>query len=178
MSRIGKKPIPIPSGVEVKAEGPRVSVKGPLGVLTRAVDSGITVSVSHGQAAVGRTSDVRQQRALHGLVRSDIRNMIEGVTRGYERVLEINGVGFKASLAGRTLNLSLGFTHPVVYTLPDGIEAKVDKQTIVTIRGIDKSLVGQTAADLRAIRPPDVYKAKGVKYAGEVLIRKEGKTGK
>jgi large subunit ribosomal protein L6 len=178
MSRIGKKPIPFPPGVEVRAEASRVSVKGPLGVLTRAIDPGITVSVSNGQVAVGRTSDVRQQRALHGLVRSDIRNMIEGVTTGYERVLEISGVGFKAGLAGRALNLSLGFTHPVIYRLPDGIEAKVDKQTIVTIRGIDKLLVGQTAADLRAIRPPDVYKAKGIKYAGEVLIRKEGKTGK
>jgi len=178
MSRIGKKPIPIPAGVEVKADGSRVSVKGPLGSLTRAVDSGITLSVSNNQVTVGRTSDVRHQRALHGLVRSDVRNMIDGVTKGFERVLEINGVGFKANLAGRTLNLSLGFTHPVLYPLPAGIEAKVDKQTIVTIRGVDKALVGQTAADLRALRPPDVYKAKGVKYAGEVLIRKEGKTGK
>ena len=178
MSRIGKRPVLIPSGVEIKAEGQRVSVKGPQGTLTRSVAPGITVSVANGQVEVKRVSNERRHRALHGLVRSEIRNMVQGVINGYERVLEINGVVFKAAVAGRTLNLSLGFSHPVAYPLPDGIEAKVEKQTIVTISGSDKSLVGQTAAEIRRLRPPDVYKAKGIKYADEVLIRKEGKTGK
>ncbi|OLB66270.1 MAG: 50S ribosomal protein L6 [Nitrospirae bacterium 13_2_20CM_2_61_4] len=111
-------------------------------------------------------------------MRNEIQNMIQGVTKGFERTLEISGVGYKASLAGRNLSLSLGRTHPVLYPLPEGIDAKVDKQTIVTIKGVNKTLVGQTAADIRALRPPDVYKAKGIKYAGEVLICKEGKPGK
>ena len=178
MSRIGRKPVLIPPGVEVKAEGQRISVKGPRGTLTRSVVSGITVSLDNGQVKVSRVSDGRHERALHGLVRSEIRNMVHGVTNGFERVLEISGVGFKAALAGRSLNFSLGYSHPIVFPLPDGIEAKVDKQTLVTIRGFDKSLVGQTAAEIRRLRPPDVYKAKGIKYANEVLIRKEGKTGK
>ena len=178
MSRIGRKPVLIPPGVEVKAEGQRISVKGPRGTLTRSVASGIKVSLDNGQVKVARVSDGRHQRALHGLVRSEIRNMVQGVTNGFERVLEISGVGFKATLAGRALNFSLGYSHPIVFPLPDGIEAKVEKQTLVTIRGFDRSLVGQTAAEIRRLRPPDVYKAKGIKYANEVLIRKEGKTGK
>lgn len=178
MSRIGKRPILLPGGVEVKAEGQRVSVKGPQGTLSKTFVSGITVSVAGNQVEVKRASDDRQHKAFHGLVHSEIRNMVQGVTSGYERVLEISGVGYKANLAGRALNLSLGFTHPVEYLLPTGIEAKVDKQTIVTLKGLDKALVGQTAAEIRRLKPPDVYKAKGIKYAGEVLIRKEGKTGK
>jgi large subunit ribosomal protein L6 len=178
MSRIGKKPVPIPSGVEVKSEGHHLSVKGPLGTLTREVPPTIKVAVANSHVEVARASDERQQRALHGLVRSELVNMIEGVTRGFEKTLEISGVGYKVALAGRTLNFSLGRTHPIEYPLPEGIEAKIDKQTIVTIKGLNKALVGQTAANLRALKPPDVYKAKGIKYAGEVLIRKEGKTGK
>ena len=166
------------SGVEVKTAGGRISVKGPLGNLQRDFPLSITVSVANGQIDVTRKSDERQQRSLHGLVRNEIQNMIQGVTKGFERTLEISGVGYKASLAGRNLSLSLGRTNPVVYPLPEGIDAKVDKQTIVTIKGVNKTLVGQIAADIRALRPPDVYKAKGIKYAGEVLIRKEGKTGK
>jgi large subunit ribosomal protein L6 len=178
VSRIGRKPVAILSGVEVKTAGGRISVKGPLGNLQRDFPLSITVSVANGQIDVTRKSDERQQRSLHGLVRNEIQNMIQGVTKGFERTLEISGVGYKASLAGRNLSLSLGRTHPVLYPLPEGIDAKVDKQTIVTIKGLNKTLVGQTAADIRALRPPDVYKAKGIKYAGEVLIRKEGKTGK
>ncbi len=178
MSRIGKMPVPIPPGVEVKVDGPRVSVKGPLGSLSRSVVPGITVAVANGTVEVKRAADTRQQRALHGLIRAELNNMVLGVTKGFERVLEINGVGFKVAATGRALSFSLGYTHPIVYPLPDGIEAKVDKQTVVTIKGCDKSLVGQTAADIRALKPPDVYKAKGVKYSEEVLIRKEGKTGK
>ena len=178
MSRIGRKPVPILSGVEVKTNGSQVAVKGPLGTLTREFPPTITVSVANSQVDVTRQSDERQQRALHGLVRNEIQNMIYGVTKGFERILEINGVGYKATLAGRTLSFNLGRTNPVIYPLPEGIDAKVEKQTIVTIKGLNKGLVGQTAADLRALKPPDVYKAKGIKYAGEVLIRKEGKTGK
>lgn len=166
------------AGVEVKTEGRQIFVKGPLGSLKREFPASITVAVAKGQVDVTRQSDERQQRALHGLVRNEIQNMIQGVTTGFDRTLEISGVGYKATLAGRTLTLSLGRTHPVVYPLPEGIDAKVDKQTIVTIKGLSKALVGQTAANIRALKPPDVYKAKGIKYAGEVLIRKEGKTGK
>jgi len=178
MSRIGRKPVAILSGVEGKTAGGRIYVKGPLGNLHRDFPPSITVSVANDRIDVTRKSDERQQRSLHGLVRNEIQNMIQGVTKGFERTLEISGVGYKASLAGRNLSLSLGRTHPVLYPLPEGIDAKVDKQTIVTIKGVNKTLVGQTAADIRALRPPDVYKAKGIKYAGEVLIRKEGKTGK
>ncbi len=178
MSRIGKKPVPIPQGVDVKVDAQKVFVKGPLGALTRPIPPGITVSLANSDVVVQRAVDTRQHCALHGLVRSEIRNMIEGVTKGFERVLEINGVGYKAALSGRTLSLNLGFTHPIAFPLPEGIEAKVDKQTVVTIRGRDRYLVGQIAANLRALKKPDVYKAKGVKYAGEILLRKEGKTGK
>jgi large subunit ribosomal protein L6 len=178
MSRIGRKPVPIVPGVEVKTAGQQISVKGPLGSLTREIPPTITVSVAGAQVDVKRESDQRQQRALHGLVRNEIQNMMHGVTVGFERILEISGVGYKAAMTGRTISFSLGRTNPVVFPMPEGIEAKVDKQTIVTLKGVNKALVGQTAADIRALKPPDVYKAKGIKYTGEVLIRKEGKTGK
>ncbi len=178
MSRIGRKPVPIVSGVEVKTAGQQISVKGPLGSLTREIPPTITVAVAGTQVDVTRESDQRQQRALHGLVRNEIQNMMHGVTVGFERTLEINGVGYKAAMTGRTISFSLGRTNPIVFPVPEGIEAKVDKQTIVTIKGVNKALVGQTAANIRALKPPDVYKAKGIKYSGEVLIRKEGKTGK
>ena len=178
MSRIGRKPVPIPDKVEVKADGQRISVKGPLGSLMRVVPPEIAVAVANGQVEVRRVSEGRHQRALHGLMRNEIRNMVQGVTEGFERILEINGVGYKANLSGRTISFNLGYTHAIEFPLPEGIDAKVDKQTIVTIKGRDKALVGQTAANIRALKKPDVYKAKGIKYAGEVLIRKEGKTGK
>ena len=167
MSRIGRKPVPIPQGVDVKIDTQKVFVQGPLGALTRPVPPDITVAVANSNVVVQRAADTRQHRALHGLVRNEIHNMIEGVTKGFEKVLEITGVGYKAAL-----------THPIAFPLPEGIEAKVDKQTVVTIRGRDRYLVGQIAANIRALKRPDVYKAKGVKYAGEILIRKEGKTGK
>ncbi len=178
MSRIGKKLIPIPKGVDVKADDRSVMVKGPLGALARTIPPGITVAVADNDVAVKRLSDERHHRALHGLVRMEIHNMIQGVTAGFEKTLEISGVGYKANLAGKVISFSLGYTHPIEFPLPEGIDAKVDKQTIVTIKGRDKYLVGQTAANIRALKKPDVYKAKGIKYAGEVLIRKEGKTGK
>jgi large subunit ribosomal protein L6 len=178
MSRIGKKPVTIPSGVDIKADGRHVQVKGPLGMLSRDFPGDITISVADGHIQVARSSDERENRAIHGLVRNEIQNMVEGVTRGFEKTLEINGVGYKVALAGRALNFSLGRTHPIEYRLPEGIDAKVDKQTIVTIKGSSKALVGQTAANIRALKPPDVYKAKGIKYSGETLIRKAGKTAK
>jgi large subunit ribosomal protein L6 len=178
MSRVGRKPIPIPAGVEVKTAGPVVSVKGPKGTLQWQLTPGVTVAVTDGHVQVSRASDESKLRALHGLVRAELNNMIAGVTKGYERTLEISGVGYKAQVQGQTMSLNVGYTHPVQFALPKGIEAKVDKQTVITVRGIDKRLVGQVAANLRAVKRPDVYKQKGIKYAGETLRKKEGKTGK
>jgi large subunit ribosomal protein L6 len=178
MSRLGRKPIPIPSGVEVKVVDQLVSIKGPLGRLDWTMAPGVTATVADGHVQVGRAGDDPKMRALHGLVWAEINNMIVGVTKGYERTLEITGVGYKAQAQGKTLSVSVGYTQPVEFTLPDGVEAKVDKQTIITLRGIDKRKVGQAAADFRGIKPPDVYKQKGIRYAGEVLRKKEGKTGK
>ncbi len=178
MSRLGRKPVSIPSGVEVKVADRVVSVKGPLGRLEWTLEPGVSVAVADGQVQASRAGNDPKLRALHGLTRAEISNMIVGVTKGYERTLEITGVGYKAQLQGQTISVSVGYVNPVVYTVPKGIEAKVDKQTIVTVKGIDKRTVGQAAADLRAIKPPDVYKQKGIRYAGEVLRKKEGKTGK
>ena len=178
MSRIGKKPIALPSGVEVKVAGATVSVKGPLGKLDWKLGDGLGVAVENGQVVVSRSSEDRKVRALHGLVRAELNNMVHGVTKGYERNLEITGVGYKAALQGRTMSFNVGYINPVTYQVPTGIEVKIDKQTLINVKGIDKRLVGQVAADLRAIKPPDVYKQKGVRYMGEVLRKKEGKTGK
>jgi len=178
MSRIGKKPIAIPGGVEVKVSGSTVSIKGPLGKLEWPVSDGVDVAVTNGHILVNRTNDDRNIRALHGLTRAELSNMVLGVTKGYERSLEITGVGYKTQLQGRTLSFNVGYINPVVYEVPAGIDVKVDKQTLINVKGVDKRLVGQVAANLRAIKPPDVYKQKGVRYAGEVLRKKEGKTGK
>lgn len=178
MSRIGKKPITIPSGVDVKVGGNQVAVKGPLGQLNWSLEPGVTVTVDGGQLHVKRQHDDRRLRAMHGLTRAELSNMILGVTKGYERALEINGVGYKAQLQGRTMSFNVGYINAVEYALPPGIDAKIDKQTMISLKGVDKRLIGQVAADLRAIKPPDVYKQKGVKFAGEVLRKKEGKTGK
>lgn len=178
MSRVGKAPVVIPDNVDVAVDGQRISVKGPLGSLLRTMPPEITVALTKGQVEVRRVSDGRHPRALHGLMRNEIANMVQGVTAGFERTLEITGVGYKANLSGRTISFNLGFTHAIEFPLPEGIDAKIEKQTIVTIKGRDKALLGQTAANIRALKKPDVYKAKGIKYAGEVLIRKEGKTGK
>ncbi|MBI4402131.1 MAG: 50S ribosomal protein L6 [Nitrospirae bacterium] len=178
MSRLGRKLIPIPAGVEVKVADRLVSVKGPLGRLEWPVATGVSVAVADGHLRVSRAADDPKIRALHGLVWAELNNMLRGVTKGFERTLEISGVGYKAQVQGQAVNLSVGYTHPVIYPLPAGVEAKVDKQTVITIKGIDKRKVGQVAANLRAIKPPDVYKQKGIKYAGEVLRKKEGKTGK
>ena len=178
MSRIGKKPIAIPAGVEVKVAGPTVSIKGPLGKLDWSLAQGVAVAVENGQVVVSRSGDDQQVRALHGLVRAELNNMIHGVTKGYERSLEITGVGYKAALQGKTMSFNVGYINPVIYQVPTGIDVKIDKQTLINVKGIDKRLVGQVAANLRAIKPPDVYKQKGVRYMGETLRKKEGKTGK
>ena len=178
MSRVGKKPILIPSGVQVKVEENGVRVKGPKGELTRSLENGISVKIENGQMVVTRQSDDRIHRAKHGLLRSDLNNMVIGVSQGYQKTLEISGVGFRAQVQGRSLSLALGFSHPTVFALPTGIEASVDKQTVVTIKGADKYWVGQVAAQIRDLKPPEPYKGKGIKYAGEVIERKEGKTSK
>ena len=178
MSRIGNKPIAIPGGVEVKVAGSTVSVQGPLGKVNWPLVQGVAVAVDNGRVIVTRSGDDRKMRALHGLVRAELNNMIHGVTKGYERSLEITGVGYKTQIQGRTMSFNVGYINPIVYQVPVGIDVKVDKQTVINIKGVDKRLVGQVAANLRAIKPPDVYKQKGVRYAGEVLRKKECKTGK
>ncbi len=178
MSRIGRMPIEIPAGVEVKvADGNVVTVKGPKGTLTKQVPNEMTVAVEGNEVVVTRPNDLKKMRAFHGLTRSLIFNMVEGVTKGYEKKLEINGVGYRAAKQGKSLNLTLGYSHPVVMEDPEGIESVVEGNTI-TVKGISKELVGQYAAEIRFKRPPEPYKGKGIKYVNEVIRRKEGKTGK
>lgn len=178
MSRIGKNKISIPAGVQVKVEPNLIQVKGPKGELMHPIPPQLTVSVQDSHVAVSRTSDENSVRALHGTLRNQIQNMVQGVTQGYSRTLEISGVGYRAQLQGRTLVLTLGFSHPVHFELPPGIEATVDKQTVVTVKGVDRYLVGQVAANIRNLRPPEPYKGKGIKYSDERIRRKEGKAGK
>lgn len=175
MSRIGRKPILIPSDVKVAVEGQRVHVEGPKGKLSHAVPDALTVSLENGRLRVGRSADHRAARALHGLTRALLANMVLGVKQGFEKKLEIVGIGYRAQVQGKALQLTLGYSHPVVFPLPEGIQAEVDKQTLITLRGADKQLVGQTAAMLRALRKPDPYKGKGIKYVDEVIRRKVGK---
>lgn len=179
MSRIGRKPILIPDGVEVKIENSSVSVKGPKGQLSYNLPEGITATLEGKTVVVTRNSEVSKTRALHGLARSLISNMITGVSQGFSRALQIVGVGYRAQLSGNKLVINIGYSHPVEFPLPEGIKATVDdKQTTITLYGIDKQLLGQIAANLRAIRPPDAYKGKGIRYADETLKLKPGKTGK
>lgn len=179
MSRIGKKPIDIPKGVDVKIEDTTVNVKGPKGELSSGFPIGVRIVVDEGKVVVERTGETKDIRALHGLTRSLISNMISGVSSGYQRVLEITGTGNRAQVQGNKLLLALGYSHPVEFILPPGIKAAVDqKQTQITLTGIDKQQMGQIAADLRALRPPDIYKGKGVRYAGQRLKLKVGKAGK
>jgi len=179
MSRIGKKPIDIPKGVSVKSEDTTVNVKGPKGELSSGLPAGVRVIVDEGRVVVERTGETKDIRALHGLTRSLISNMVSGVSSGYQRVLEITGTGYRAQVQGDKLLLALGYSHPVEFILPPGIKAAVDqKQTQITLTGIDKQQMGQIAADLRALRPPDIYKGKGVRYAGQRLKLKVGKAGK
>jgi large subunit ribosomal protein L6 len=175
MSRIGRKPIEIPDGVDVQVAFGHVTVKGPKGQLAQDVSMEMKVEVADGTVTVERPTDRGEHRALHGLTRSLIANMVEGVTEGYEKRLEIQGVGYRAQLRGKALELSLGFSHPVSVEAPDGIEFDVPQPTEVVVRGIDKQQVGQVAADIRKRRPPEPYKGKGVRYAGEQVTRKVGK---
>lgn len=177
MSRIGKKPISIPSGVKVALSGPVINVEGPKGKLSRSVHQDVNVEVGAEQIEV-KVGASAKGTAMQGLTRSLIANMVDGVTKGFEKILEINGVGYRAELQGKTLNLSLGYSHPVVFPLPEGITAEVEKQTKVFVRGIDKELVGATAAKIRSFREPEPYKGKGIKYSDERIIRKAGKAGK
>jgi large subunit ribosomal protein L6 len=175
MSRIGRKPIEIPDGVEVDVKPGAVSVKGPKGELNQGFNRDMKVAVDDGALTVTRPTDRGEHRALHGLTRSLIANMVEGVTEGFERRLEIQGVGYRANLRGKNLEMSLGYSHPVSIEAPEGIEFEVPQPTEIVVRGIDKQLVGETAARIRKSRPPEPYKGKGVRYAGEHVARKVGK---
>ena len=179
MSRIGRMPIAIPAGVTVEvAENNKVTVKGPKGTLERVLSNELTVKVEGAQVVVERPNDLKRIKSLHGLTRTLINNMIVGVTKGYEKVLEINGVGYRAQKSGKVLTLSLGYSHPVEMVDPEGIEAVCEGQNKIIVKGIDKEKVGQYAADIRDKRRPEPYKGKGIKYADEVIRRKVGKTGK
>ena len=179
MSRIGRMPIAIPAGVTVViAENNKVTVTGPKGTLERVLAEEMTIAVEDGHVVVTRPSDLKRMKALHGLTRTLIANMITGVTAGYQKVLEINGVGYRAAKSGKELTLTLGYSHPVVMVDPEGVETVLDGQNKITVKGIDKEKVGQYAAEIRDKRRPEPYKGKGIKYSDEVIRRKVGKTGK
>jgi large subunit ribosomal protein L6 len=175
MSRIGRSPIPLPAGVEFHCDAAVVTVKGPKGELSQRVPSEMLVEVGDDVVTVKRPSDAGTHRSLHGLTRSLIANMVEGVTNGFEKRLEIVGVGYRAGLKGKNLELQVGFSHPVVVEPPDGIEFETPQPTAILVRGIDKQAVGEIAAQVRALRPPEPYKGKGIRYAGEYVARKVGK---
>ncbi len=177
MSRVGKRPIPIPDGVSVAHEGGTVNVKGPHGALSQRIPEGIRVEIADGQVKLGRPDDRKQSRALHGLARALVANMVRGVDKPFAKQLEIQGVGYRAEAAGTMLTLQVGFSHPVEMPIPEGLKVSVDRNVIVRIEGIDRQQVGQFAADVRAIRPPEPYKGKGIRYAGEHVRRKVGKGG-
>lgn len=175
MSRIGKAPIPIPAGVDVQVDGNRVTVKGPKGELTQNVSPDMAIALQDGVLTVSRPSDANTHRALHGLTRTLLANMVTGVTSGFEKRLDIVGVGYRAALKGKDLEIQVGYSHPVVVTPPKDIEFEVPAATQIVVRGISKQQVGQVAADIRAIRSPEPYKGKGIRYQGEVVRRKVGK---
>ncbi|MEO6700928.1 MAG: 50S ribosomal protein L6 [Jatrophihabitantaceae bacterium] len=178
MSRIGKLPIPVPSGVDVAIEGQLVTVKGPKGSLSHTVSEPITVAQEDGTLTVARPDDERESKSLHGLSRTLISNMVVGVTEGYVKKMEIVGTGYRVAAKGNDLEFALGFSHPVLVAAPDGISFKVENPTRFAVEGIDKQKVGEVAANIRKLRKPDPYKGKGVRYQGEVVRRKAGKTGK
>ena len=179
MSRIGRMPVAVPAGVTVTiAEGNKVTVKGPKGTLERELPAEMLIEQKDGQIIVSRPNDLKRMKSLHGLTRTLVNNMIHGVTEGYEKVLEVNGVGYRASKQGKKLTLNLGYFHPVEMEDPEGIETVLDGQNKITVKGINKEKVGQYAAEIRDKRRPEPYKGKGIKYADEVIRRKVGKTGK
>ena len=175
MSRIGKQPIPLPAGVEVDIAPELVTVRGPKGELSERVSRDMEISNGDGQVVVARPSDRGEHRALHGLTRTLIANMVQGVTEGFEKKLEIQGVGYRAALKGKDLELAVGYSHPVAIDAPEGIEFEVPQPTNITVRGISKQQVGQVAAVIRKQRPPEPYKGKGIRYEGEHVVRKVGK---
>jgi large subunit ribosomal protein L6 len=177
MSRIGKKPVTVPKGVAVEIQGNTVAVKGPKGELRRTLHSEMQVALADGQVTVARPSEEKRHKALHGLSRTLVQNMVEGVSKGFSKTLEIQGVGYKAEAKPYGVNLIVGYSHPVKYEAPKGIKITVENNTVVKIEGADKEIVGQVAAELRAARPPEPYKGKGVRYQGEQIRRKAGKTG-
>jgi large subunit ribosomal protein L6 len=178
MSRVGKQPITLPPGVEVRIDGPAVSVKGPKGELTRRLDPDMRVEQQDGQILVTRPSDQARHRAMHGLTRTLIANMVSGVSEGFSKTLEMQGVGYRAQMQGQDLVLAVGFSHPVQIAPPANIEFEVEGTSKIVVRGINKEQVGQVAADVRKVRPPEPYKGKGIRYAGEYVRRKAGKAGK
>ena len=176
MSRIGRMPVVLPKEVKISCDLSKVEVTGPKGHLLHHLPPGISISVDGGKVFIQRADDLRTSKALQGLTRSLISNMITGVTRGFEKRLEIVGVGFRADLQEKALKLSVGYSHPILYSIPQGIQMAVDKQTQITIKGMDKQQVGTVAAKLRSIKPPEPYKGKGIRYAGERIRKKIGKT--
>jgi large subunit ribosomal protein L6 len=178
MSRIGKLPIEIPAGVKVAINESVIKVDGPKGSLARLIMEGVSVAQEGSALVVTRPNDSIKSRAAHGLTRTLINNMVVGVTKGFDRALEINGVGYRAEVKGDVLNLTLGYSHPIAFQLPEGITVEVEKMTKLLVKGIDKEMVGQTAAKIRDFRGPEPYKGKGVKYVDETILRKAGKTGK
>lgn len=179
MSRIGKKPVPIPAGVQVKINGSEVTVKGPKGELQRTFSDVITVAQDGGELKVTRPDDMRETRALHGLTRALLNNMVEGVTNGFKKIMVVEGVGYRAEMTGQNLMLYLGYSHPIMIVPPDGIKLEADpKAKTISVAGIDKEKVGEVSAEIRALRPPEPYKGKGIRYDKEVVRRKAGKAGK
>jgi len=178
MSRIGKLPIEVPKGVKIGFNDYLLSVQGPNGKLDRQIMSNVSLDINDTTIVVSRVDDTNQSRAAHGLTRTLINNMVVGVTKGFQTNLEINGVGYRAEVKGKELVLSLGYSHPVNFLIPDGISIDVEKMTKISVKGYDKEMVGQTAAKIRSFRSPEPYKGKGIKYADETILRKAGKTGK
>ena len=176
MSRIGKSPVTIPAKVKVSVASNRVAAEGPRGKLEFALPRFTAVSIESGEVRVTRTGETAEARSMHGLARAIIQNMVKGVTDGFSKKLEIQGVGFKAAVQGAVVNLSLGFSHPILYPIPTGIKVTVEENTKLTVEGADKEMVGRVAAEIRSYYPPEPYKGKGVRYAGEKVTRKEGKT--
>jgi large subunit ribosomal protein L6 len=177
MSRIGRKPVVVPKGVTVQVQGNTVAVKGPRGELQRSLHPDMQLALANDQFTVTRPSDEKRHKALHGLTRTLVQNMVEGVSKGFSKSLEIQGVGYKAEAKPYGVNLIVGYSHPVKYEAPKGIKISVDNNTVVKVEGADKELVGQVAAELRSVRPPEPYKGKGIRYIGEQVRRKAGKTG-
>ncbi len=176
MAGIGRWPVIIPEKVKVSESAGLVTVQGPKGTLSLTVHPSLAVQVQDSSVVVTRREDSRQTKALHGLTRKLIANMVEGVSKGFTRSLEVNGVGYRAEVVGNTIHFALGFSHPIIFQLPPGVQAKIERQTQITLEGIDKQLLGEVAAAIRRLRPPDPYKAKGIKYAEETVRRKAGKT--